>query len=69
LIKYVKGILFLTASLLTLSGTHLINPTTAQEDSMTGNTTGNTTESTIGNNTESIEDENIQSGIISRKGA
>jgi hypothetical protein len=54
--------------LMIFPGNQLIPTLSAEEDSMTESTLGNTTESTLGNTTESSEDEKIQGqGTISRK--
>ena len=58
----------ITAGLMVLPGNQLLPTILAQEDSLTGSTTGNNTQSTTGNNTESEEDEDLQQfGSISRK--
>jgi hypothetical protein len=68
MILYILAVLVLIGGLMVLPGTQLIPTILAQQDSLSDNTTGNTTDSTTGNTTESSEDELQQSGTISRKG-
>ena len=68
MLGYIFGIILITAGLLMFPGNQLITSISAQEDSQTENSIGNTTQSTTGNITESSEDELQQSGTIARKG-
>ena len=68
MILYILAVLVLIGGLMVLPGTQLLPTILAQQDSLSDNTTGNTTDSTTGNTTESSEDELQQSGTISRKG-